>query len=210
MQELPKLLCEMVVFLQRQNLLLSRSSRDGRTNSAHNEDEIFELLKENFVIERSKKRDWFDFSFEVDNIFYPINIKVSTMQTRDNLNCKLGIYYALTGKLPNFDNEIKWADFFEAIKYNLAENSKDYYFLVVNKNNPSDTFATSLKQLKDIKPEGNNLPFQAKWNDNRELIQRDFNEAKDFILGVMGQSLALRAKTYSEFLERFPEFKADL
>lgn len=210
MQELPNLLCEMVAFLQRQNLHLSRSSRDGRTNSAFNEDEIFEILEKNFAIKRSKKRDWFDFSFEVDSIFYPINIKVSTMQTRDNLNCKLGIYYALTGKLPNFDNEIKWADFFEAIKNNLVENSKDYYFLVVNKNNPSDIFATSLKQLKDIKPEGNNLPFQAKWNDNRELIQRDFNEAKDFILGVMGQSLALRAKTYSEFLERFPKFKADL
>lgn len=210
MQKLPNLLCKMVTFLQRQNLRLSKSSRDGRTNSAHNEYEIFELLEGNFTIERAKKRDWFDFSFEVDSVFYPVNIKVSTMKTRDSLNCKLGIYYALTGKLPNFDNEIKWADFFEAIKNNLTANSKDYYFLVVNKNNPTDIFATSLKQLKDIKPEGNNLPFQARWNDNRELIQRDFNEAKEFILGAMGQSLALRAKTYSEFLEHFPEFKANL
>lgn len=64
MQELPNLLCEMVAFLQRQNLHLSRSSRDGRTNSAFNEDEIFEILEENFAINRPNMRDWVDFSFE--------------------------------------------------------------------------------------------------------------------------------------------------
>lgn len=64
MQKLPKLLCEMVVFLQRQNLHLSRSSRDGRINSAFNEDEIFNLLEANFAINRPNMRDWVDFSFE--------------------------------------------------------------------------------------------------------------------------------------------------
>lgn len=205
MQELPKLLCEMVVFLQKQNLRLSKNNQDGRINSLDNESEVVKHLEKKFTIKRSKKRDWFDFSFEVDSVFYPVNIKVSTMKTRDNLNCKLGIYYALTGKLPNFDNEIKWADFFEAIKNNLVTNSKDYYFLVVNKNNPSDIFATSLKQLKDIKPEGNNLPFQARWNDNRELIQRDFSEAKDFLLGTFEKSLKLRADAYLLYKRYFYE-----
>ena len=64
MQELPKLLCEMVAFLQRQNLHLSRNSRDGRINSAFNEDEIFNLLEANFAINRPNMRDWVDFSFE--------------------------------------------------------------------------------------------------------------------------------------------------
>lgn len=48
MQELPNLLCEMVEFLQNQNLNLSKSSRDGRINSAFNEDEIFNILEVNF------------------------------------------------------------------------------------------------------------------------------------------------------------------
>ncbi len=64
MNVLPNLLCEMVAFLQRQNLHLSRSSRDGRINSAFNEDEIFNLLEANFAINRPNMRDWVDFSFE--------------------------------------------------------------------------------------------------------------------------------------------------
>ena len=37
-------------------------------------------------------RDWVDFSFYENNVFYPVNIKVSTTETTDNLNCKLHIY----------------------------------------------------------------------------------------------------------------------
>lgn len=206
----PNLLTEMVDFLRTQNLHLSKASRDGRINSASNEDEIFNLLEANFDINRPNMRDWFDFSFRENDIFYPVNIKVSTTKTRDNLNCKLGIYYALTGKEPDFNNEIKWADFFKILKENMQENSKDYYFLIVNKNNPNDIFATSLKRLREIKPEGNNLPFQAKWDENREIEQCDFNKAKERILKTMGESFALRAKTYNDFLKQFPEFRANL
>lgn len=201
----PNLLTEMVDFLRTQNLHLSKASRDGRINSASNEDEIFNLLEANFDINRPNMRDWFDFSFIENDIFYPVNIKVSTTKTRDNLNCKLGIYYALTGKEPDFDNEIKWADFFIALKDNIQENSKDYYFLIVNKNNPNDIFATSLKRLKDIKPEGNNLPFQAKWDENREIITRDFEGAKDFLLGTFEKSLKLRADAYLSYKRYFCE-----
>ncbi len=201
----PNLLTEMVDFLRTQNLHLSKASRDGRINSTSNEDEIFNLLEANFDINRPNMRDWFDFSFRENDIFYPVNIKVSTTKTRDNLNCKLGIYYALTGKEPNFDNEIKWADFFIALKDNIQENSKDYYFLIINKNNPNDIFATSLKRLKDIKPEGNNLPFQAKWDANREIITRDFEGAKDFLLGTFEKSLKLRADAYLSYKRYFCE-----
>ena len=201
----PNLLTEMVDFLRTQNLALSRDSLDGRINSVFNEDEIFKLLEANFDIKRPKKRDWFDFSFKENDIFYPVNIKFSTTKTRDNLNCKLGIYYALTGKEPDFDNEIKWADFFIALKDNIQENSKDYYFLIINKNNPNDIFATSLKRLKDIKPEGNNLPFQAKWDANREIITRDFEGAKDFLLGTFEKSLKLRADAYLSYKRYFCE-----
>ncbi len=205
-KNLPNLLNEMVNFLRSQNLTLSKASRDGRINSAFNEDEIFTLLETNFAdVKRPNMRDWVDFSFEENGQFYPVNIKVSTMKTRDNVNCKLGIYYALTGKEPDFDNEIKWADFFSTLRENMQENSKDYYFLIVNKNNPNDIFATSLKRLKDIKPEGNNLPFQAKWDANREIVQRDFESAKDFLLGVFEKSLKLRADAYLSYKRYFYE-----
>lgn len=205
MNALPNLLCEMVAFLQRQNLHLSKSSRDGRINSAFNEDEIFNLLEANFAINRPNMRDWVDFSFEVEGAFYPVNIKVSTTQTTDNLNCKLGIYYALTGQIPPFSNGVDWETYFRTLKQNLQENSKDYYFLIVNKEDSRDIFATSLKSLRHIIPNGNNLPFQAKWDANREIAQRDFNEAKDFLLGTFEKSLKLRADAYLSYKRYFYE-----
>ena len=42
---LPNLLNDIVDFLKKRNLQLSNQSRDGRINSAFNEDEIFGLLE---------------------------------------------------------------------------------------------------------------------------------------------------------------------
>ncbi len=148
---------------------------------------------------------WVDFSFYESNVFYPVNIKVSTTKTTDNLNCKLGIYYALTGKIPPFVNGVSWETYFKTLKENLTTNDKDYYFLIINKDNPSDVFATSLKCLESILPNGNNLPFQAKWDNNRQIIQRDFVEVKDFLLGTFEQSLKLRADAYLHFRKYFYE-----
>ncbi|MGX2982524.1 restriction endonuclease [Helicobacter sp. 23-1045] len=205
MESLPHLLNEMVDFLRAQNLHLSKSSRDGRINSAFNEDEIFKLLEANFDINRPNMRDWVDFSFEENGQFYPVNIKVSTTHTTDNLNCKLGIYYALTGQIPPFSNGVDWESYFRTLRENLTPNPKDYYFLIVNKEDCNDIFAASLKSLKHIIPNGNNLPFQAKWDANREIITRDFDSAKDFLLGTFEKSLKLRADAYISYKRYFCE-----
>lgn len=202
-QPMPTLLIEIVKFLQTNPITLSKQSRDGRINSAFNEDEIFNLLESRFAINRPNMRDWVDFSFEENEIFYPVNIKVSTTKTTDNLNCKLGIYYALTGKIPPFGNGVSWECYFKSLKENMQENSKDYYFLIINKNNPRDVFATSLKCLESILPNGNNLPFQAKWDNNRNIIVRDFENSKAFLLGTFEQSLKLRAEAYLHFKRYF-------
>ncbi|WP_334086483.1 restriction endonuclease [Helicobacter typhlonius] len=204
-QVIPHLLIQIVDFLKKSPVALSKQSRDGRINSAFNEDEIFKRLETNFAINRPNMRDWVDFSFEENNIFYPVNIKVSTTKTTDNLNCKLGIYYALTGKIPPFGNGVSWDCYFKSLKENIQQNSKDYYFLIINKDNSSDVFATSLKNLESILPNGNNLPFQAKWDNNRKLINRDFESAKAFLLGTFEESLKLRADAYLHFKKYFYE-----
>ncbi len=71
---LPQKLLETVKFLQTQNIALSIQSRDGRINSAFNEDEIFMILNQNFTINRPNMRDWVDFSFDENNVFVPVNI----------------------------------------------------------------------------------------------------------------------------------------
>ena len=205
MDTFPNLLNEMVEFLRAQNLALSKTSRDGRINSAFNEDEIFSLLEANFDINRPNMRDWVDFSFTENRQFYPVNIKVSTTHTTDNLNCKLGIYYALTGQIPPFSNGVDWESYFRTLRENLTPNPKDYYFLIVNKDDSRDIFATSLKCLKHIIPNGNNLPFQAKWDANREIIERDFESAKEFLLDIFEKSLKLRADAYLSYKRYFCE-----
>lgn len=204
--QIPKLLNDIVVFLRCNPFKLSQNSRDGRINSAFNEDEVFHLIESKFNINRPNMRDWVDFSFEENGNFIPVNIKVSTTKTADNLNCKLGIYYALTGKIPTFGNGISWEQYFKNLNEDLKENNQDYYFLIINKENINDVFATSLKGLYKIVPNGNNLPFQARWEDNREVMERTFDKAKSFILSCFGESLKLRAEAYFHFAKYFNRF----
>ena len=45
---------------------------------------------------------------------------------------------------------------------------KDYFFIVLNKTNQSDVIINSVKGLSYLTPNINNLPFQVKWNNNKE------------------------------------------
>lgn len=201
-----RILQKMVEFLKNYDFSLGNFSRDGRINSAFNEYEILKILNNKFNINRPKARDWVDFSFYENENFIPVNIKISSFQTADNLNCKLGIYYALTGKLPHFNNQIFWEDYFKNLSQNLAANDKDYYFLVINKSDLNDIFYTSLKSLKILRVNGNNLPFQTKWSENKIRINRDFQAAKSFILSNFKESLKLRSEAFESFKRHFDEF----
>lgn len=205
-----KIMNEIVAFLRDKKIEFSHFSDDGRINSAVNERKIVEILMSEIpAIKDTKKRDWFDICYENGDVFMPINIKITALST-DNLNCKLGIYYALTGKIPNFDNEISWENFLYNLRLNLAQNDEDYYFLIINKANLGDIFWTSLKQISSLMPNGNNLPFQANWAKNRDLNRRNYEKVKDFLMINLGKSLKLRANAYESFLENFPEFKGEI
>ncbi len=109
--------------------------------------------------------------------------------------------------MPDFPNEINWLKYFESLKDNLsAKTTKDYYFLVINKNETQDVIVNSLKGLGDLQANGNNLPFQCRWDDNREFIKRTHNEALEKILNKFGESIKLRAEIYFNFKRIFPEY----
>lgn len=204
---IPNTLLEIQKFLIEKQLKLSSPLKDGRLNSSFNEDEIIKLIKKKFKISEPNSRQWFDFSFEENGEFYPINIKVTTTDTADNLNCKLGIYYALSGLMPDFSNGIDWLNYFERLKENIGKNKKkDYYFLIINKNNPEDIFISTLKSIKTLQANGNNLPFQCKWGDNKIMKKRSFEESKKFILTKFGESIKLRADIYFNFKRLFNEY----
>ncbi|MGT0056555.1 restriction endonuclease [Helicobacter pylori] len=183
---IPTQLNEIAEFLKTNPYNLSQPLQDGRLNPSVNEEEILNIIKHSFPIQLPKAREWWDFSFEENDIFYPVNLKTTTTKTADNLNCKLGIYYALCGLLPTFNNEIAWEKYFQKLHKDLGKNTdRDYYFLIINKNDPKDIFINSLN--------GNNLPFQCKWDNNREIIQRDFDGSKNSILSTLSKSVKLRS-----------------
>ncbi|WQT28650.1 restriction endonuclease [Helicobacter pylori] len=182
-------------FLKTNPYNLSQPLQDGRLNSSVNEEEILNTIKDYFPIQLPKAREWWDFSFEENKIFYPVNIKTTTTKTADNLNGKLGIYYALCDLVPTFNNEIAWEKYFQKLHKDLGKNTnRDYYFLIINKNDPKDVFINSLKGIQTLQP--NNLPFQCKWDNNRKIVQRDFDESKNFILSALAKSVKLRANIY--------------
>ncbi|MFP6127532.1 restriction endonuclease [Helicobacter pylori] len=200
---IPTQLNEIAEFLKTNPYNLSQPLQDGRLNPSVNEEEILNTIKDYFPIQLPKAREWWDFSFKKNDIFYPVNIKTTTTKTADNLNCKLGIYYALCGLVPTFNNEIAWEKYFQKLHKDLGKNTdRDYYFLIINKNDPKNIFINSLKGIQTLQP--NNLPFQCKWDNNREIIQRDFDGSKNFILSALAKSVKLRV--YLAFKEFFGGF----
>ncbi|MDR1544008.1 MAG: hypothetical protein LBS50_06300 [Prevotellaceae bacterium] len=205
---IPKILQEIAQFLkEEEKIQLSKRFADGRTNSSENQDEIVRKLVGKFDIITAKSRYWYDFAIEEKKKFFPVNIKVTNTVSADNLNCKEGIYYALTGLLPDFSSGIGYYKFLQKLKENFGTSKdNDYYFLVINKKDTSDIFVNSLKQLPKIQANGNNLPFQCKWNDNRLPVDRTFEQSAEYILKTFGKSVDLRSRVYFEFKEIFPEY----
>lgn len=215
------ILSDIVKKLQTENININIENRsdDGRVNSSLQETIITSFLKEskdiqdilnkyNMKLLIPHQREWFDFCLFNDNKFIPVNIKISSLKTADNVSSKKGLYYACTGVFPhsNYDELCKsdsfktnkWTEFYKKLKEDVDKNENgDYYFLIINKNNTSDIFFTSLKTLKNITPNGNNLPFQCKWENNRERVFRSHKEARIFLIKAFYKSLKLSNESVS-------------
>ncbi len=197
--------------MQEGKLQLDRSQTDGRLNSQANERqisqalELFGLAYEGFQyaqlrVEVSPPRFWFDFCIKGPGIFLPVNVKVSSLEGNDNLSSKEGVFFALTGVDPKKVKINDWERYCEEIGEHLAtQPDADYYFLVVNKKTAGDVFWTSLKQLPELTPNGNNPPFQCNWSKNRVRANRSHEESEAYILETLRQTFVLRAKALESF-----------
>lgn len=202
------------------NLNVPTLSQDGRVNSSLQEKIVtdfiqnsadIKLLLNNYQLQLliPEEREWFDFCI-FDNkyeIFIPVNIKISALKTADSVSSKKGLYFACTGVLPynnsyGFDDledsfkTNKWTEFYKKLKRDVDKHTeRDYYFLIVNKNNSEDVFLTSLKTLKIISPNGSNLPFLCNWDLNRERVFRSHKESRKFLLQKFYDSLKLSSES---------------
>lgn len=180
LKHLPLILYKIKNYLLLQNLLLSNNHEDGRINSYIDENIIIEFIIKKFGdrIKIPKIRMWYDILI-YDYIYgwLPVNIKTTTTLTHDNTGNLSMCVYSYTNEILNLNNIKSYENskmsniLFNKIKnkeYNKY-NKKDYYFIVINKNNSKDIIVNSLKGLTILSPNINNLPFQICWNKNRKF-----------------------------------------
>ena len=187
LKQLPLIMYKIKKYLKSLVFQFCQQNEDGRINSCIDEDEVIKLLIEKFgeKIKKPEKRHWYDI-LAFDNIYgwIPINIKTTTTKTSDNTGNFAMCVYAYTDEILNIDMDKSYDNgemsdiHFTKLKnkkYNTS-NKKDYYFIVLNKNNASDIIVNSIKGLTILTPNINNLPFQVCWDKNRTFKYENINK----------------------------------
>lgn len=179
---------------------ISEDHEDGRVNSIADEDTVIDLLIEKYGKENVQKppaRCWWD----VKLFGYPLNIKSSDFAkgASDNFSSKAAILYALTNLSEDRVSVTSWSKFQDVLKNNSGvENHRDYYIIVVDKGT-CKVYLQSLKSLHKLTANGNNLPFQIKWKDNIQPVQRDYGQAYDFLVGYYKESVRRKINAHNGF-----------
>ena len=184
MNEVRNKLSEMIDIKELMNI--EKLYSDGRTASTVQESYIIDKLKllneyEWFV---PPPRWWFDIALLHDSTYIPINIKITTMTTSDNIGNYSILAYSMTGKEMshdcNYSNSV--LDEFISGDIKFEEVKRDYWFLVVNKQDKNErVYVNSFKGLKRLTANKLNLPFQIKWINNLEYNLKTTNEMFNLI-----------------------------
>lgn len=192
-KRLPNILYIIQNYLTRNIVKLNNISDDGRINSCIDENNIIKkiLIEFNKRVKKPEKRLWFDILvYDYQYGWLPVNIKSTTTETADNTgNIAMCVYTYTDEKLKlNLDKTYTSGIMSDILikkiknkKYNKIDK-KDYYFIVINKINPSDIIINSLKGINNLTPNINNLPFQICWSKNTTFIYKPIRyRIKEFI-----------------------------
>ena len=199
---IPDKLLEVQKFLNSITIDVCEEHEDGRVNSITDEDTIIDLLtkkygKENII--KPPPRWWWDLK-----VFrHPFNLKSSEYgSAADNLSSKLALLYALTDlPIEEVDkmNNCRWKKFQDKLlKHSGKENNRDYYIFSLNKVT-NEVHLTSLKSLNKLTTNGSNLPFQIKWADNTERVERTYRQAYDLLVGCYKESVHKKITAHDGF-----------
>lgn len=187
LKRLPLIMYKLQKFMKSQNIQCSNVNEDGRVNSCIDEDVVVKMLQDKFGdrIKKPNIRMWYDM-LVFDDIYgwIPVNIKTTTTLTNDNTgNLAMCVHSYTDKKLDLHSNTTYDNGKMSKILLNSLKNKeynrnhkKDYYFLVINKKNPTDVIINSIKGLNTLTPNINNLPFQVCWNKNRNFEFKNINE----------------------------------
>ncbi len=211
---IPTVLKEVEKHLQDVSVQLSTSGRDTRGDSSQSEFLVAQALQNTTRwgvvsphLGKGHNRSWHDVKIGD----YYCDIKISNCDANDNTNAKKAIFYFLTGRIPDDDVPVQTNKFFAMMKETESpDQNRDYYYLVVNKNNTQDAFIVSLKGLAHCSPSSNNMPFQSNWGKCREPVERSWNEARNFLLEKWAESIRRAIDNHQTGMPKsYPEFFND-
>jgi hypothetical protein len=177
---LPNSILSIQRLLENSKISLTSVCTDGRTNSSLHEDTIIDILYKNVYLRERlfipESRHWFDIGInDYQYGWLPINIKSTSTTTADNTGNLAMCVYSLTSfhmqhtrSYQNGKMSKVLVDCFQKKEYNTILK-RDYYFLVIDKRN-CRVIVNSVKGLKRLTSNINNLPFQIKWIDNHIFV----------------------------------------
>lgn len=180
--------------LQNRTINLCAASDDGRVNSCMDEDEIIRILFQELPnrIYKPNVRMWYDILiYDYQYGWLPVNIKSTTTLTSDNTGNLAMCVYAYTDEELDLYKPYQNGKMSKILieKLNKKEynynNKKDYYFVVVNKENNKDIIVNSVKGLTELTPNINNLPFQVCWNKNRIFQYKHITKSIEMLLNAI-------------------------
>ena len=192
------------------NLTSTDSNDDGRINSLLDEEYNLKNASKVFDdLEIYPPRRFADFK-----LFNPFNWKSTNTNTADNCSDKLSIVYSFCGvdekDLIKYQGWKKfWAKVAEFKDYTaeqFEEIYRPYYFLIQNKIT-GKVFINELSTLTKLTPNGNNLPFQIKWDDNSTVNKQDKRTAFIQLLTVLHESVTLFEQAHAGRHEVINAFK---
>lgn len=189
----PEILYQIQTELMSCNLVLNNPHADGRYNSIVHESQIQEeirkkwgkdtiLFPEDCGCDRKngKNRCWWDFWLMKEN--QPGNFKTTTMKAPDNAANFLAVLWAFSPFAIAIDrmaqsgkDGVELAEFI--VNSPMEENNRDYWFMVINKNNTQEIIVNSMKGLSVVRSNASNLPFQINWSLNKVYTPKTITEA---------------------------------
>lgn len=154
--------------------------KDGRISSAIQEECVLEFLQEKMPnrIKVPNARMWYDF-LVYDYIYgwLPVDIKITTTYTSDNICNLAGLVHSYTSMELNFDCHYKNGEMSKSLMAYIKngkinkKSKKDYFFVVINKKT-GECNVNSILGLSELTPNINNLPFQVKWSKNKMFVYK--------------------------------------
>lgn len=193
--------------LSKNRFIANTDSKDGRINSVKDEDDIVDILlnselKDYIVIQGIRKVADVIFDIGTEKVYF--NIKTTNGKSADNIFSKLGTLIAFTDiDEKDLKNSISWNEFTELLINNSKETDRDYYYLVVDKNN-GRVMIRGLKELNTIKSNPSNI-LQMEWYKefDRPKRKNGFEDSFEYVSKIICESLTKDIDGKNNFLNNF-------